>query len=130
MRRPPQWRGTSASSRAMPRPNKGSRPRLQPSGLHPTPAQDFPKVHPREAFMTPLRILAAGLAAAFALATATAHAEMKKEWVEYGHGDTRLKAYMAYDDQGAGKRPAVLMVHAREGMTPKTLSLAENWAKL
>jgi dienelactone hydrolase len=66
----------------------------------------------------------------YALTTATAHAEMKKEWVEYGHGDTRLKAYMAYDDQGAGKRPAVLVVHAREGMTPKTLSLAETWAKL
>jgi dienelactone hydrolase len=80
--------------------------------------------------MTMLRILAAALTAAFALATGTAHAEMKKEWVEYGHGDTKLKAYMAYDDQGTGKRPAVLMVHAREGMTPKTLSLAETWAKL
>jgi dienelactone hydrolase len=80
--------------------------------------------------MTMLRTLAVALAAAFALATGTAQAEMKKEWVEYNHGETKLKAYMAYDDQGSGKRPAVLMVHAREGMTPKTLSLAETWAKL
>src|SRR5437588_1935603 len=80
--------------------------------------------------MTMLRIIAAALAAAFALATGTAQAETKKEWVEYSHGDTRLKAYMVYDDQATGKRPAVLMVHAREGMTPKTLSLAEAWAKL
>jgi dienelactone hydrolase len=80
--------------------------------------------------MTMLRTLAAALAAAFALATGTAQAEMKNEWVEYNHGETKLKAYMAYDDQGSGKRPAVLMVHAREGMTPKTLSLAETWAKL
>ena len=80
--------------------------------------------------MTVLRIFAAMLAAAFTLAIGSARAEMKKEWVEYNHGDAKLKAYMAYDDQGTGKRPAVLMIHAREGMTPKTLSLAENWAKL
>ena len=40
------------------------------------------------------------LGAVFALATATAQAEMKNEWVEYSHGDTKLKAYMAYDDRG------------------------------
>ena len=80
--------------------------------------------------MTRLRMLGWALAAALPLATATAQAEMKKEWVEYNHGDAKLKAYMTYDDQGPGKRPAVLMIHAREGMTPKTLSLAEMWAKL
>ena len=37
---------------------------------------------------------------------------------------------MTYDDKITGKRPAVLMIHAREGMTPKTLQLAETWAKL
>jgi hypothetical protein len=75
-------------------------------------------------------MLPALLAAAFALAAGPAQAEMKTEWVEYGHGDTRLKAYMAYDDKVTGRRPAVLMIHAREGMTPKTLGLAETWAKL
>jgi dienelactone hydrolase len=80
--------------------------------------------------MTMLRMLAAFVAAAFALATGAAQAQMKTEWVEYGHGDTKLKAYMAYDDKVTGKRPAVLMIHAREGMTPKTLGLTEMWAKL
>src|SRR5262249_32573357 len=74
--------------------------------------------------------LPAFLIAAFALATGPAQAEMKSQWVEYTHGDTKLKAYMVYDDQMAGRRPAVLMIHAREGMTPKTLGLAETWAKL
>jgi dienelactone hydrolase len=80
--------------------------------------------------MTMLRMLSAALAAAFALAAVPASAEMKKEWVEYSHGDAKLKAYMVYDDQVTGKRPAVLMIHAREGMTPKTLQLTEMWAKL
>jgi len=79
--------------------------------------------------MTMLRMLLAVLATAFAL-IATARAETKTEWVEYGHGDTKLKAYMAYDDKVSGKRPAILMIHAREGMTPKTQQLTELWAKL
>jgi dienelactone hydrolase len=80
--------------------------------------------------MTVLRMFAPVLAAAFAFAAGSAQAEMKREWVEYTHGDTKLKAYTAYDDSLSGKRPAVLMIHAREGMTPKTLQLAETWAKL
>jgi dienelactone hydrolase len=80
--------------------------------------------------MTMLRMLPAVVAAAFALTAGSAQAEIKKEWVEYSHGDMKLKAYMAYDDKITGKRPAILMVHAREGMTPKTLQLAETWAKL
>ena len=77
-----------------------------------------------------LRMITAVLAATFALATGRAHAEMKNQWVEYGHGDTRLKAYMVYDDGVTGRRPAVLMIHAREGMTPRTLKHAELWAAL
>jgi dienelactone hydrolase len=80
--------------------------------------------------MTMLRLFAAALAAAFVVAAGPARAEMKTEWVEYGHGDTKLKAYMAYDDKVSGRRPAVFVVHAREGMTPKTLALTETWAKL
>ena len=77
-----------------------------------------------------ISMLPAVLAAAFAFAAIPAQAEMKKEWVEYSHGDTKLKGYMAYDDKITGKRPAILMVHDREGMTPKTLEHAEMWAKL
>src|SRR5262245_16866317 len=101
------------------------------SGLHLPAARDFPKkFETREVPTTMLRVLAAALAAAFVFAAGSAQAEMKREWVEYGHGDTKLKAYMAYDDQVSGRRPAVLMIHAREGMTPKTQQLAETWAKL
>ena len=80
--------------------------------------------------MTMIRSLTAILATAFAFAAGSARAEMKNEWVEYSHGNTKLKAYMAYDDKATGKRPAVFVVHAREGMTPKTQQLTETWAKL
>ena len=68
--------------------------------------------------------------AVIALAASPAQAELKHEWVEYAQGGTKLKAYLVYDDKVTGRRPAVLMIHAREGMTPKTQSLAEIWAKL
>jgi dienelactone hydrolase len=80
--------------------------------------------------MTIMRLLAATAAAAFALVASPATAEMKSQWVEYSHGNTKLKAYMAYDDKVTGRRPAVLVAHAREGMTPKTQQLTEIWAKL
>jgi dienelactone hydrolase len=80
--------------------------------------------------MTMIRLLAATAATVFAFAAGSARAEMKNEWVEYSHGNTKLKAYMAYDDKITGKRPAVFVVHAREGMTPKTQQLTELWAKL
>ena len=81
--------------------------------------------------MTMLRTLTATtLAAAFALAAGPASAEMKTQWVDYSQGDTKLKAYMAYDDKVTGKHPAILMVHDREGMTDHTKQMAENWSKL
>src|SRR5437879_11973785 len=80
--------------------------------------------------MTILRTLAPFLAAAIAVAGNPAQAEIKNQWVEYNQGGTKLKAYLVYDDKVTGRRPAVLMIHAREGMTPNTQSLAEIWAKL
>ncbi len=80
--------------------------------------------------MIMLRLLSAAVAAAAVFAAAPASAEMKTEWVEYSHGGMKLKAYMAYDDKITGKRPAVLVAHAREGMTPKTQQMTELWAKL
>ncbi len=77
-----------------------------------------------------LRMLTAALAATATLAVAPAQAEMKTQWVDYSHGDTKLKAYMVYDDKITGKRPAIFMVHDRAGMTPDTLQHAEVWAKL
>jgi dienelactone hydrolase len=80
--------------------------------------------------MTMRHILPAILASGFFLSTMSALAEMKSEWVEYSHGNTKLKAYMAYDDKITGRRPAVLVAHARSGMSPQTLKLTELWAKL
>ena len=80
--------------------------------------------------MTIKHILPAVLAAVFALSALPAQAEMKSQWVEYSHGDTKLKAYMVYDDKVTGRRPAVLVAHARAGMSPQTLKLTEIWAKL
>jgi dienelactone hydrolase len=80
--------------------------------------------------MTMLRSVAAILAAAFAFATGPARAEMKTEWVDYSHGATKLKGYLAYDDKITGKRPAVLVIHDRAGMQPYTLKHTEAWSKL
>lgn len=68
--------------------------------------------------------------AAFALTLGAARAEVKKSWVEYTHGDAKLKAYVVQDDALTGKRPAIFMIHAREGMTETTQRHAETWAKL
>ncbi|MGH6769466.1 MAG: dienelactone hydrolase family protein [Xanthobacteraceae bacterium] len=76
------------------------------------------------------RILAAVLAAAFALACAPARADLKKGWIEYTHGSMKLKGYLVHDDKLAGKRPAILMIHDRSGMQPHTLRAAEMWAGL
>jgi hypothetical protein len=43
--------------------------------------------------MTPIRIAIA--AAVLAFTALPAHAEMKKEWVEYSHDGTKLKGYLA-----------------------------------
>src|SRR4051812_41878037 len=80
--------------------------------------------------MTMLRMSAALLAASVVFAAGPAAAEMKKEWVEYSQGDVKLKAYMVYDDKITGKRPAILMIHDREGLTENTKSHTETWAKL
>jgi dienelactone hydrolase len=78
--------------------------------------------------MTILRIAALIFTAAF---TATAaQAEIKSQWVEYSHGDMKLKGYLAYDDSVTGKRPAILMIHDRAGMQPYTQQHAESYAKL
>ena len=68
--------------------------------------------------------------AIFAVLASTAQAEIKTEWVEYNHGDAKLKGYLAYDDTVAGKRPGILMVHRRDGMTSLTLQNTEMYAKM
>jgi dienelactone hydrolase len=80
--------------------------------------------------MNTQRNLAVLLAAAFAFVSGSARAEIKNQWVEYSHGDVKLKAYMSFDDKVTGKRPAIFVLHARDGMTDSTLAKTEMWAKL
>ena len=54
---------------------------------------------------------------AAAFSSTPARAAMKTEAIDYSHGNTKLKAHVAYDDSVTGKRPAIFMVHARNGLT-------------
>ena len=67
---------------------------------------------------------------AAALSSVPARAAMKNDSVDYSHGDLKLKAYVAYDDSVSGKRPAIFMVHARDGMTDVAKKQADGWSKL
>jgi dienelactone hydrolase len=80
--------------------------------------------------MMSTRVTVAAIAAAFALMAGTAEAQIRTQWIEYTHGDTRLKGHFAHDQKVKGKGPAVLMIHDRGGMQPHTLKHAETWAKL
>ena len=70
-------------------------------------------------------VLLAGL-----LAAAGARAEIKTQWIDYKQGGTDLQGYLAYDHSQQGKRPAVLLVHRRDGMSDLTLKNAQMVAKL
>jgi dienelactone hydrolase len=80
--------------------------------------------------MTVQRLVACMFAALIVASTGGAQAEIKTQWIEYTHGNAKLKGYLAYDNSIAGKRPGVLMVHRRDGMTPLTLKNTELYAKL
>jgi dienelactone hydrolase len=59
-----------------------------------------------------------------------ATAQLKTQTVEYKHGDTALNGYLAYDANLTGKRPGVLLLHRRDGMTDFTRKHADMIAKL
>jgi dienelactone hydrolase len=75
-----------------------------------------------------MRLVAAVLA--LLVSAGAAQADLRKEWVEYNHGATKLKSYLVYDDKTAGKRPAVFLVHRRNGMDENTLKSADLYAGL
>jgi dienelactone hydrolase len=79
---------------------------------------------------TTRRMLPVILAVAFALLSNPAQADLKKGWIDYSHSGKKLKGYVVHDDAQNGKRPAILLIHAREGMTQKTQAMTEMWAKL
>ena len=55
---------------------------------------------------------------------------MKSHWIDYKRGETALSGYLIYDDNVQGRRPGVLMIHARSGCSAGTLADAEMIAKL
>ena len=59
-----------------------------------------------------------------------AQAELKKEAVEYKHGDAVLEGYLAYDDAIKGKRPGVIVVHEWWGLNNYVRMRTEQLAKL
>jgi dienelactone hydrolase len=71
-------------------------------------------------------LLAAVSAALFAGA---ARAEVKTQWVNYTQAGTALQGYLAYDDGVAGKRPGILLLHRRDGMSELTLQNAQMYAR-
>jgi dienelactone hydrolase len=62
------------------------------------------------------------------LFASAAQAEIKTQWVDYKDGDTALQGYLAYDDSLTGKRPGVLLLHRRDGMSDLTLANAKMYA--
>jgi dienelactone hydrolase len=70
-----------------------------------------------------------GMVAGLALA-ATARAALHTEAVEYKHGDTTLKGYLAYDTAVKGKRPGVLVVHEWWGLNSYAKHRTEMLAQL
>jgi len=71
---------------------------------------------------------------AFLLAWATlfaapAQAEIKTQWMDYSQDGTALQGYLAYDDAVSGKRPGVLLLHRRDGMSELTLQNARMYAE-
>jgi dienelactone hydrolase len=59
-----------------------------------------------------------------------AAAQLKTQTVEYKQADTVLEGYLVYDANVTGKRPAVLLIHRRDGMTDFTRKHADMIAKL
>jgi len=63
------------------------------------------------------------------LASGVVQAEIKTQWVDYKEGDTALQGYLAYDDSIQGKRPGLLLLHRRDGMSELTLANAKMYAE-
>jgi dienelactone hydrolase len=71
----------------------------------------------------------AAAALAVGLCAGAARAEVKTQWIDYKEGDTTLQGYLAYDDSLSGKRPGVLLLHRRDGMSDLTLENARMYAQ-
>ena len=70
------------------------------------------------------------LAVSVVLYAQSAQAAIKTQYIEYMHGNTALKGYLAYDDAITGKRPGVLLAHYRGGLQGETLEDAQMIARM
>jgi dienelactone hydrolase len=77
-----------------------------------------------------LATLVCGAALAIAFHSGSARAELKKQWIDYKDGDAPLYGYLVYDDAFSGKRPGVLLVPSRAGMSQTALNDSDMIAKL
>jgi dienelactone hydrolase len=59
-----------------------------------------------------------------------AQAEVQSKSIDYRHGDTVLKGFLAYDDKAPGKRPGILVVHEWWGLNDYARQRAEMLAEL
>ena len=75
-------------------------------------------------------LFVAALVCAGILQIGPAAAQLKTQTVEYKQADTALEGYLAYDANATGKRPGVLLIHRRDGMTDFTRKHADMIAKL
>jgi dienelactone hydrolase len=75
-------------------------------------------------------LFVAVLVCASILQLGPAAAQLTTQTVEYRHGDTALEGYLAYDANLTGKRPGVLLLHRRDGMTDFTRKYTDMIAKL
>jgi dienelactone hydrolase len=82
--------------------------------------------------MKTARLLIALIAVAVCgtLHASSARAAIKTQYLDYKHDETLLSGYLAYDDAAVGRRPGVLLVHFRGGLSDKTLSDAQMIARL
>jgi dienelactone hydrolase len=72
----------------------------------------------------------AALACAGILQVGPVAAQLKTQTVDYKQADTALEGYLAYDSGVTGKRPGILLVHRRDGMSDFTRKHADMIAKL
>jgi dienelactone hydrolase len=82
--------------------------------------------------MNMVRALSAVIAmvVAVVLQSQPVQAAIKTEYIEYMHGNTPLKGYLAYDDAITGRRPGVLLAHYRGGLQGETLTDAQMIARM
>ena len=75
-------------------------------------------------------VMVLAVAAVLSLVAGGARAEVVTRTIEYTHGGTTFKGYLAYDDAAEGKRPGVLVVHEWYGLNDYPQRRARELAEL